>query len=175
MTRFSCHQTSLCSCAFTFSFCVCAKAARTCAHVVYSTAQWSDFSWGTSYIILTMYSVVNKKVSGWGLAPCNNKMHELSTAGPSVSIVPLNAVRKKHMWAAVIDSTVCMCVHVQRVCVQSVFMGHRCETPYNNRYTCSIVIDCTFISFCPLPHFDKCLLLQQHSPLKAHREPRFCF
>lgn len=68
-----------------------------CTSVLYNKTQWSGFGWGTSYIILTMYSVVNKKVSGWELALCNNKMHELSTAGPSVSILPLDAVRRKHV------------------------------------------------------------------------------
>lgn len=101
----------------------------------YSAPQWSGFGWHTSYIILTMYSAVNKKVSGWEQAPCNNKMHELSSAGPSVSILPLRAVRRKHMWARVIDSKVyvhecaCDCVWVQ--CLQASAV----KTPYNNRFT----------------------------------------
>ena len=128
-------------------------------YTLYNTIQWSGFGWDTSYITLTMYSVVNKKVSGWELAPCNNKMHELSRAGPSVSIL-LNAERRKHMWAEVIDSTVrvCVCVSVcvcvcvcvcacVCVCVHSVLWGTAGETPHNNRFTCSIIIDCTFFQF----------------------------
>lgn len=80
-------------------------------------------------------------------------MHELSTADPSVSILQLNAVRAKHMRAGVIDSTVssgvCDCVH-------SVFMGHRDETPCNNRFTQSIIIDRTFFFF----PFALCLALK---------------
>lgn len=53
-----------------------------------------------SFIILTMCGVVNKKVTGGKLAPCNNHMHELSTAGPSVSVLLLKTVR------------VCVCVCV---------------------------------------------------------------
>lgn len=68
-----------------------------------------------------MCGVVNKKVTGGKLAPCNNHMHELSTARPSVSVLLLKTVR------------VCVCV---------------C---FNKRYTIqfllsfTISIDCSFL------------------------------
>lgn len=119
-----------------YFFCTnpCKLHTHTRTSAVYNTTQWSGFGWDTSYIILTMYSAVNKKVSGWELAPCNNKMHELSTAGPSVSILL--------SWSDRFYCRLYVCV-----CVHSVFMGHRCETPYNNGFTWSIIIDCTFFPF----------------------------
>lgn len=71
-----------------------------------------------------MYSAVNKKVSGWELASCNNKMHGQSAANPSVSILQLSAVRMTHMQTGVTDSTLgCVCV-----CVHLVLMGGHNET-----------------------------------------------
>lgn len=68
-----------------------------------------------------MYSVVNKKVSGRELALCNNKMHELSTAGPSVSILRLNAVRRKHVSCS--DRFYCrLCARIQ--CLWGTAMKH---------------------------------------------------
>lgn len=63
-----------------------------------------------------MYGVVNKKVSGWELASCNKKMHELSSADPSVSILPHSTVRKKHAGTEVIDSSVGKCLSVYLTC-----------------------------------------------------------
>ena len=76
------------------------------------------------------------------------------------------------MWARVIDSTVgrvfvcvCVCVCVC-ACLLSVFTGHRGETPYNNRFTWSIIIDRTFfpsalcLTLINVFYYDSILLLK---------------
>lgn len=98
----------------------------------------------TSCIILTMYGAVNKKVSGWELASCNNKMHDLSTADPSVSILLHSTLRKENTRVGVLGST----VGQMSVCVfDSPFAWDRNEEAHNNRFTWSIIIDCRFFSF----------------------------
>lgn len=50
----------------------------------------------------------DKKVSGWEVASCNKKMHELSIAEPSVSILQLSA-EEKTSWSVSECVGVCLC------------------------------------------------------------------